>query len=80
VDCSPPGSFVHGTLQARIPEWVAFLSPGIFLTQRLNPGLRHVKSKKCNKLVNITKKKQTHRHREQAGGYQSGERRGGVGE
>ena len=21
--CSPPGSFVHGILQARIPEWVA---------------------------------------------------------
>ena len=23
VDCSPPGSFVHGILQARILEWVA---------------------------------------------------------
>ena len=23
VDCSPPGSSVHGILQARIPEWVA---------------------------------------------------------
>ena len=23
VDCSPPGSSVHGTLQARILEWVA---------------------------------------------------------
>ena len=22
-DCSPPGSFVHGILQARILEWVA---------------------------------------------------------
>ena len=22
-DCSPPGSFVHDTLQARILEWVA---------------------------------------------------------
>ena len=22
MDCSPPGSFVHGILQARIPEWV----------------------------------------------------------
>ena len=22
TDCSPPGSFAHGTLQARIPEWV----------------------------------------------------------
>ena len=23
VDCSPPGSYVHGILQARILEWVA---------------------------------------------------------
>ena len=23
VDCSPPGPFIHGVLQARIPEWVA---------------------------------------------------------
>ena len=23
IDCSPPGSSVHGILQARIPEWVA---------------------------------------------------------
>ena len=26
VDCSPPGSSVHGTLQARIQEWVAMPS------------------------------------------------------
>ena len=26
VDCSPPGSSVHGILQARILEWVAFPS------------------------------------------------------
>ena len=25
VDCSPPGSSVHGILQARILEWVAIL-------------------------------------------------------
>ena len=24
MDCSPPGSSVHGILQARILEWVAF--------------------------------------------------------
>ena len=23
MDCSPPGSFVHGILQSRILEWVA---------------------------------------------------------
>ena len=27
MDCSPPGSSVHGILQARVLEWV-FLSPG----------------------------------------------------
>ena len=26
MDCSPPGSSVHGTLQARILEWIAVLS------------------------------------------------------
>ena len=26
MDCSPPGSSVHGILQARILEWVALLS------------------------------------------------------
>ena len=28
LDCSPPGSSVHGIIQARILEWVAFPSPG----------------------------------------------------
>ena len=28
MDCSPPGSFVHRILQARILEWVAMPSPG----------------------------------------------------
>ena len=33
---------VHGILQARILEWVAFpFSRGIFLTQGSNPGLPH---------------------------------------
>ena len=34
MDCSLPGSSVHGTLQARILEW-------IFLTQGSNSGLLH---------------------------------------
>ena len=34
-----------------------------------------MESKKYNKLVNITKKKQTHKYREQTRGYQWGERR-----
>ena len=52
VGCSPPGSSVHGVLQARTLEWVAMPfsrdlpNPGIesrwiFLTQGLNPGLPH---------------------------------------
>ena len=28
MDCSPPGSSVHGILQIRILEWVAFRPPG----------------------------------------------------
>ena len=40
MDCSPPGSSVHRTLQARILEWVAISSSrGISLTQGLNPHL-----------------------------------------
>ena len=42
VDCSPPGSSVHGMSQARILEWVAIpLLQGIFLTQGSNSGLLH---------------------------------------
>ena len=42
VDCSPPGSSIHGILQARILEWVAIsFSRGIFPTQGWNPGLPH---------------------------------------
>ena len=42
VDRSPPGSSVHGILQARILEWVAIsFSKGIFPTQGSNPGLQH---------------------------------------
>ena len=35
MDCSPPGSSVHGILQARTLEWVAV--PFIFLIQASNP-------------------------------------------
>ena len=28
MDCRPPGSFVHGILQARILEWLPFPPPG----------------------------------------------------
>ena len=40
MDCGPPGSSVHGILQARILEWVAMTYlQGIFLTQESNPCL-----------------------------------------
>ena len=40
MDCSPPGSSVHGILQARILQWVARpLLQGIFPTQGSNPCL-----------------------------------------
>ena len=35
MDYNPPGSSVHGNLQARILEWVAFPSPG----DPPNPGV-----------------------------------------
>ena len=38
MDYSPPGSSVHGVLQARILKWIVLLQ-GIFLTQGLNPHL-----------------------------------------
>ena len=53
MDCSPPGSSVHGPLPVRISEWVSisfskntgvsshsFLQ-GIFQSQGLNPGVLH---------------------------------------
>ena len=40
--CDPMDYTVHGILQARILEWVAFpFSRGIFPTQGWNPGLLH---------------------------------------
>ena len=43
MDCSPPGSSIHGILQIRILEWVAIpsLLQGVFPTQGSNPGLLH---------------------------------------
>ena len=48
VDCSPPGSSVHGILQARILEWVAMPSsrgsshPGSESASFLSPALAGV--------------------------------------
>ena len=44
MDYSPPGSSIHGILQARIQEWVAVSPPGV--TQGSNPGLP-----RCRKIL-----------------------------
>ena len=42
MDCSPPGSSVHGILQARILDWIAMpFSRGSAWTQGSNPSLLH---------------------------------------
>ena len=42
VDCSPPGSSIHGILQAQVLEWVAIpFSRESSLIQGRNPGVLH---------------------------------------
>ena len=43
MDCSPRGSSVHETLQARTLEWVPFPSPGDLPDPYLSPNLNKVK-------------------------------------
>ena len=38
MDCSPPGSSLHGILQARILEWLPFPSPGDLPDPGTEPG------------------------------------------
>ena len=38
MDCSPPGSSVHGIAEARILEWFAFPFPGDFPNSEIEPG------------------------------------------
>ena len=46
IDCSPPESFVHGTFQARILEWIVIFSsrgssdPGMELESPVSPPLQ----------------------------------------
>ena len=42
MDCSPPGSSVHGILHKNTGVGCHALLQGIFLTQRLNPHLLHL--------------------------------------
>ena len=41
MDCSMPGSSIHGISQARILKWVSISSSGDLPTQGLNPHLLH---------------------------------------
>ena len=41
MDCSPPGSSIHETLQARVGVGCHFLLQGVFPTQGLNACLLH---------------------------------------
>ena len=38
IDCSPPGSCVHGILQARMLKTVTFPSPGDLPDPGMDPG------------------------------------------
>ena len=38
MDCSPLGSSIHESFQARILEWVAIFSPGDFPNPGIKPG------------------------------------------
>ena len=38
VDCSSPGSSVHGILQTRILEWLPFISPGDLPNRGIEAG------------------------------------------
>ena len=84
MNCSPPGSSIHGILQARILEWVAMPSsrgsshPGI---KSRSPTLHlyhlsHQGSPMWNLehgiMILFTKQKQRHRRREQMCGHQGG--------
>ena len=38
MDCSPPGSSIHGILQARVLEWVAISFSSILPDPGIQPG------------------------------------------
>ena len=42
MDCSPPGSSVHGILQARILEWVAYPFSRGYSQPRIEPRSSHI--------------------------------------
>ena len=60
MDYSPPGSFVHGILQARTGVGSHFLLQGIFLTQGSNPHLLHLLHWQADSLLSESPGKPTH--------------------
>ena len=36
MDCSPPGSSIHGIFQARVLEWGAIAFPNLFVNHQLS--------------------------------------------
>ena len=49
MDCSPPGSSVHGIFQARVLEWgaIAFSSPTAVKVAGVTPWIHHVRVKRA---------------------------------
>ena len=68
MDCSPPGSSVHGISQARILEWVAIPSPGDLPDLRIEPASPALQADFCiagrrpSKPEKIKKKKKRKRN------------------
>ena len=48
MDCSPPGSSVHGISRERILEWVALPSPGVLPDPGIKPGSPAMQAKSLN--------------------------------
>ena len=61
MDCSPPGSSVHGILQARILEWVALPSPGGLPDPGVDRWILH-HSATWEALINNFKKERERKH------------------
>ena len=43
IDCSLPGSSVHGIFQARVLEWVAIAFSGLTTQEELIPANNHIR-------------------------------------
>ena len=54
MDCSPPGSSVHGILQARILEWVATPSSRGFSQPRDRTRISCIDKRVLNRLIRVS--------------------------